>query len=261
LNLPAWLLTPVLCCLVFLPVFGEENPSGDAPGVESDDIDWDSAGVFYAGEITVTGTRTEKRLADSPVATEIISAEEIENSSADTLSDVLDDYGLMYSSNAMGDYIQLQGLGESRVLYLIDGRRVTGRVAGRINGDTLPLDNIERIEIVRGPQSALYGSDGIGGVVNIITKKPKDTFSLSAGISNSFILAYDDPTTDKTPKPFDDVDPFREQKISAAVGLPIGKPGTTCPSTLAGPGSTWTRGSVPPSSPGVCGGRGAWTRP
>jgi outer membrane receptor for ferrienterochelin and colicins len=128
----------------------------------------------------------------------------------------------MYSSNAMGDYIQLQGLGESRVLYLVDGRRVPGRVAGRLNGDTLPLDNVERIEIVRGPQSALYGSDGIGGVVNIITKKPKDAFALSAGISNRFILAYDDPATDKQPGPFDNVDPFREQQLNAALGLPIG---------------------------------------
>jgi outer membrane receptor for ferrienterochelin and colicins len=189
---------------------------------EFDDIGWDGADVFYAGEITVTGTRTEKRLADSPVATEIIGAQEIENSSANTLSEVLDDYGLMYSSNAMGDYIQLQGLGESRVLYLIDGRRVPGRVAGRLNGETLPLDNVERIEIVRGPQSSLYGSDGIGGVVNIITKKPKDKFSLSAGISNSFILAYDDPVTSKKPGPFDNVDPFREQQLSAALGFPIG---------------------------------------
>jgi outer membrane receptor for ferrienterochelin and colicins len=178
--------------------------------------------VFYAGEITVTGARTEKRLADSPVATEIITADEIENSSADTLSEVLDDYGLMYSSNAMGDYIQLQGLGESRVLYLIDGRRVPGRIAGRINGETLPLGDVERIEIVRGPQSSLYGSDGIGGVVNIITKKPKDTFSFNAGIANSFTLAYDDPDTPKQPGPFDSVDPVREQNLSANLGLPIG---------------------------------------
>jgi outer membrane receptor for ferrienterochelin and colicins len=201
----------------------QETPAGDAAaGDEWDNIDWDDADVFYAGEITVTGTRTEKRLSDSPVTTEIISAEEIENSSAGTLSEVLDDYGLMYSSNAMGDYIQLQGLGESRVLYLIDGRRVPGRVAGRLNGETLPLDNVERIEIVRGPQSSLYGSDGIGGVVNIITKKPKDRFSLSAGISNSFTLAYDDPGTSTKPGPFDNVDPFREQQLNAALGFPVG---------------------------------------
>jgi outer membrane receptor for ferrienterochelin and colicins len=219
-------LTPLLLCLALLPAFpafGQEPaPTEPAPGGDLEDTDWEGANVFYAGEITVTGTRTEKRLADSPVATEIIDAAELENSSAATLSDALDDYGLVYSSNVMGDYIQLQGLGESRVLYLIDGRRVTGRVAGRLNGDTLPLDRVERIEIVRGPQSALYGSDGIGGVVNIITKKPKDSFSLSAGVSNSFIAAYNDPATGKTPGPFDKVDPFREQKVSAAVGIPIG---------------------------------------
>jgi outer membrane receptor for ferrienterochelin and colicins len=212
----------VFCLFLFLfPGLSAQDAAEEetAPGAE---LDWDDTDVFYAGEITVTGTRTEKRLADSPVATEIITAEEIENSSAATLSEVLDDYGLMYSANAMGDYIQLQGLGESRVLYLIDGRRVPGRVAGRLNGDTLPLDNVERIEIVRGPQSALYGSDGIGGVVNIITKKPKDAFSLTAGISNGFILAYDDPGTVKKPGPLDNVNPFREQTLSANLGFPIG---------------------------------------
>jgi outer membrane receptor for ferrienterochelin and colicins len=189
---------------------------------DEDGINWDDTDVFYAGEITVTGTRTEKRLADSPVATEIITAEEIENSSAATVSQVLDDYGLMYSSNAMGDYIQMQGLGESRVLYLVDGKRIVGRVAQRINGDTLPLDNVERIEIVRGPQSVLYGSDGIGGVVNIITKKPGDTFSLSAGISNTALLDYDDPATETKVTPFDEPELLREQRVTARIGLPMG---------------------------------------
>jgi outer membrane receptor for ferrienterochelin and colicins len=223
----------LLCFLPAFPAFSQtgeaaETPGADGgdqktvPGTEFDDIDWDSADVFYAGEITVTGTRTEKRLADSPVATEIIGAQEIQNSSAATLSEALDDYGLMASSNPMGDAIQLQGMGESRVLFLIDGRRVTGRIAGRINGSTLPLGNVERIEIVRGPQSSLYGSDGIGGVVNIITKKPGDSFSLSTGISNSFTLAYDDPASPYQPGPFDNVDPVREQQLSAVLGLPIG---------------------------------------
>ena len=215
-----------LLCRSLLPVYGQEGPSGgmeaEAWGAEFYGSDWDDAETFYAGEITVTGTRTEKRLADSPVATEIITAEELANSSATTLSEALDDYGLMASSNPMGDAIQLQGMGESRVLFLIDGRRITGRIAGRINGSTLPLGNVERIEIVRGPQSSLYGSDGIGGVVNIITKKPGDTFSLTTGVSSAFTLAYDDPASYYAPGPFDNVDALREQNLSATVGLPIG---------------------------------------
>ena len=211
---PAVLL---LACLSLPPAFGQEA------GSDPDDPAWEDSGLlFEAQAVTVTGTRTEKRLADSPVATEIITAEEIEDSSAATLSDVLDDYGLMASSNPMGDAIQLQGMGESRVLFLVDGRRIPGRIAGRINGSTLPLGNVERIEIVRGPQSALYGSDGIGGVVNIITRKPGDTFSLTTGVSNTLSLAYDDPASPYTPGPLDNVEPLRQQNIFARVGLPVG---------------------------------------
>jgi outer membrane receptor for ferrienterochelin and colicins len=173
-------------------------------------------------DITVTGTRTEKRLRDTPVVTEVITAEEIENSSASTVTEILDDYGIMYTGNAMGDYIQLQGMGESRVLFLIDGRRVVGRISSRLKGETMPLGNVERIEIVRGPQSALYGSDGIGGVINIITKKPGDEFSLSAAITNRFLLAYDDPGTPAKAEPFDDFNPIREQNLTLGLGLPLG---------------------------------------
>jgi outer membrane receptor for ferrienterochelin and colicins len=172
-------------------------------------------------DIAVTGTRTEKRLKDTPVVTEVITSEEIENSSAATVTEILDDYGIMFTSDGMGDYIQLQGMGESRVLYLIDGRRVAGRIAQRLNGETMPLINVERIEIVRGPQSALYGSDGIGGVINIITKKPGDTFTLRAGITNSFLLAYNNPGASEEPDAFEDFDPVREQHFTAAVGFPL----------------------------------------
>jgi outer membrane receptor for ferrienterochelin and colicins len=179
--------------------------------------------IWEEGEgITVTGTRVEKRLKDSPVVTEIITAEEIKHSNADTLADILGDYGLMYTSNGMGDYIQLQGMDKNRVLYLVNGRRVIGRNSQRLKGETLPLANIERIEIVRGPQSALYGSDGIGGVINVITKKPENTLSLAASLTNRFLLAYDDPGTPESPGAFDSFDPAREQNLSAVVGFPLG---------------------------------------
>ncbi|MDR0624402.1 MAG: TonB-dependent receptor [Treponema sp.] len=199
----------ILCAFLTAPVYAQDG-GGEA------------ADVLDVGEITVTGTRTEKRLKDSPVVTEVISAAEIENSSAATVTEILEDYGLMYTQDAMGDYIQLQGMGEGRVLYLIDGRRVAGRIAQRLDGDTMPLSNVERIEIVRGPQSALYGSDGIGGVINIITKKPGDKLSLQAGITNSFLLAHNDPGTAEKPEPFEDFDPIREQRLTAAAGFPIG---------------------------------------
>jgi outer membrane receptor for ferrienterochelin and colicins len=173
--------------------------------------------------VTVTGTRTEKRLRDSPIVTEIISAKEIENSKAETVVDVLNDYGIVYTGNAMGDYVQMQGMGKGRVLYLVNGRRVAGRIAQRLKGETLPLANVERIEIVRGPQSALYGSDALGGVVNIITKTPPDKVSFSTGFTNRGLVAYDNPDTPQKKAPFDGASPFREQILTAVLGFPLGK--------------------------------------
>jgi outer membrane receptor for ferrienterochelin and colicins len=196
-----------LCCLPAPPARAQDGGGND--------------GALDLGEITVTGTRTEKRLKDTPVVTEIIGAEEIENSSASTVTEILEDYGVMYTSGPMGDDVQLQGMGEGRVLYLVDGKRVSGRIAQRIAGETMPLTNVERIEIVRGPQSALYGSDGIGGVINIITKKPGDKISVQAAISNSFFLAHDDPRTAQKPDAFEDFNPIREQHITAALGFPL----------------------------------------
>ena len=177
--------------------------------------DEDSEAIWEAEGITVTGTRTPKRLLDTPVAVEIITAEEIENSTAATVTEVLESYGLVHTNNAMGDYVQMQGMGEGRILYLINGRRVSGRVAQRLRGETLPINNVERIEIIRGPQSALYGSDAIGGVINIITKQPPNKVSFSGALFNSFLPAYDNS--------FNNFNLFREQNLSAVIGFPLGK--------------------------------------
>jgi outer membrane receptor for ferrienterochelin and colicins len=201
------LLALVLGCGIAFPSLAEE-PATDP--------------VHQLDDIRVTENRPEKRLEDSPVLTEVITSEEITNSSAATVTDVLDDYGLMYTSNATGDYIQLQGMGENRVLFLINGRRVVGRIAQRLKGETMPLANVERIEIVRGPQSAAYGSDGIGGVINIITKKPGDEFSLAVAVSNAFLLAHDDPETPQKPAA-KDFNPFREQRLGADIAFPLGR--------------------------------------
>jgi outer membrane receptor for ferrienterochelin and colicins len=181
----------------------------------------DELPVYEAEGITITGTRTEKRLKDSPVATEVITEKEIENSGAATVMDILDSYGIMVAHTPMGDSVQLQGMGKGRVLYLIDGRRIAGRAAQRLSGETLPLGNVERIEIVKGPQSALYGSDGIGGVINIITKKPQGDVSASVALTNRFLLDHYDSDTPEDMKPSSEFNPVREQTAVVKAGFPI----------------------------------------
>jgi outer membrane receptor for ferrienterochelin and colicins len=193
-------------------------------GLGAGEEDADEAYPWFEDEegITITGTRTEKRLKDTPQITEVITKKEIAASGADSVHDVLADYGLLFASNGMGDYVTLQGLGEGRILYLVNGRRIAGRIAQRLNGETLPLGNVERIEIVRGPQSALYGSEGIGGVINIITKEPDATFSLDLSLHNAFHFAYANPDASSAPQPFDNFNPLGEQSVVANTNFKFG---------------------------------------
>ncbi len=204
-----------ICIFLLLPIpFIAFSQEAETP--EENDI-------LELEEISVTGLRVEKRLKDTPVITEVIDAEEIAQSGATDLSGVLEDYGIMCTSNSMGDYISLQGLGESRVLFLIDGRRVPGKVSQRIKGQTIPIGDIERIEIVRGAQSALYGSDGMGGVINIITKPTAENFALSARFTNSLIPAYNTEATEESQNSLKDAQPLLEQNLRINLTYGLGK--------------------------------------
>jgi outer membrane receptor for ferrienterochelin and colicins len=208
-------------CLFFLAVCFFPAWTDEFPETQEDLDEWSDLYEDDEG-ITITGTRSGKRLKDTPVITEIITAEEIAGAGSTTVDEVLRDEGLMYWSNAMGDYVTLQGMEQGRVLYLIDGKRLAGRVGQRLNGQTLPLGRLDRVEIVRGPQSLQYGSEAIGGVINFITKRPTEKFGLTAGIKNRSLWSYNDPATEESPGPFDDFYPFREQIASAGMDLPLG---------------------------------------
>ena len=129
-----------------------------------------------ADEMVVTATRTEERLIDVPITTQVITREAIEMSGAIDVGDLLGMYvtGPYLKYNGLLSPVGLRGFRTDAhgadlagyVLLLIDGHRVGTGNAAKIN-----LDRIERVEVVKGPSSALYGSAAMGGVVNLITKK------------------------------------------------------------------------------------------
>lgn len=175
MNARRWL--PVL--LTLLPATAlAANADGDslpAPSpTRSDYVALDDSTyipMYQLDTVVVTGSRTEQRLADVTVATELIQREDLERSGAVDLADFLDKQaGVVVSHSIFGSGVQLQGLGSEYVLVLVDGERVLGRKGGVIDLSRYATDNIERIEVVKGNQSALYGADAIGGVINIITR-------------------------------------------------------------------------------------------
>lgn len=127
-------------------------------------------------EIVVTGTGTEHYLKDAPVQTEVISRKMLDSYAGATLEDILS--GLCasfdFSAGDMGANMQLGGLSNGYILILVDGKKMHGDVGGQNNLGLIDPARIERIEIVKGAASALYGSDAIAGVVNIILKKHRE---------------------------------------------------------------------------------------
>ena len=124
-------------------------------------------------EVVVTGTGTRHLLKNAPVQTEVITRRMLDSYGSKSLEDILSGLTASFAFNEgdMGGQMQLNGLGNNYILILIDGKRIHGDVGGENDLGLIDPQNIEKIEIVKGAQSALYGSDAIAGVINIITKK------------------------------------------------------------------------------------------
>ena len=129
-------------------------------------------------EVIVTGTKTIRKLSSLPLPALIITQKDLENSNSTRLSEILNEQaGLIIISDFGGsEGIQVQGLDSQYTLILIDGLPIIGRSAGTLDINRFSTGNIKQIEIVKGASSSLYGSEAIGGVINIITKKPVEGF-------------------------------------------------------------------------------------
>ncbi len=130
----------------------------------------------------VTATKTLRQLSTLPLPANLITKEEIFKSSSSKLSDIIDDQpGIFVVPDfGGGNGIQIQGLDSQYTLLLIDGAPIIGRQSGTLDLDRISIGNIEQVEIIKGSSSSLYGTDAIGGVVNLITSKTKDSISSDA---------------------------------------------------------------------------------
>ncbi|MDP2753903.1 MAG: TonB-dependent receptor [Nitrospirota bacterium] len=159
-------------------------------------------------EIVVTATRTEKPVEESPVAVSVITSKDIEKSAVRTVDEALKYTPGTFHWQRSGlvephPFIHMRGFrGSMRNLSLIDGMSLNDAAYGSIHWQGIPLSNVERIEVVRGPFSALYGGGAMGGVVNIITKTPlKREVDISASYgtydTQIYNISYGDRLWDK----------------------------------------------------------------
>ena len=132
--------------------------------------------------VVVTGTRTPKLLKDAPIVTRIITADDIRKADATNIGDLLQAElpGIEFSySMDQQTSLDMQGFGGNAILFLVDGERLAGETLDNIDYSRLNLDNVERIEIVKGAASSLYGSNAVGGVINIISKETEEPWNLN----------------------------------------------------------------------------------
>ena len=146
--------------------------------------------VVRLEEVVVTATRDREEIRRIPANVSVITAREIEQSGATTMVEVLEKLESVqfrdYSGNGSQAYIDMRGIGGDnpfgKTLVMLDGRRLNNTDMRSINWLQIPLNNIERIEVVRGANSVLYGDAAIGGVINIITKKGRGAPKFGVGV-------------------------------------------------------------------------------
>lgn len=126
-------------------------------------------------EVVVTATRTEAEIKEIPSTVVIITKDEIESRGAEKLKDIIrfDESLNIIKSGSNRDIPSIRGFKAEHTLILIDGKRLAGEDTRENELDRITLENVERIEIVKGPVSSLYGTDALGGVINIITRAPE----------------------------------------------------------------------------------------
>lgn len=139
--------------------------------------------VMKVNEVVVTGSRSARPIKLSPVSTQVIGGKQLVDAGYGNLQQALQQEtpGLNIQKVGFGNEISMQGLDARHVLFLMDGERMTGEMAGNLDYERFNLHAIDRIEVVKGASSTLYGSRASGAVINLITKKTSKPLDIQAG--------------------------------------------------------------------------------
>ena len=149
---------------------------------ETNQLDDATTAPIQLEQLVVTGTRTQKTLKDTPVQTRVITHNDIVNSDATNIQELLTQEmpGVEYSyAMSQLTHLNFAGFGGQSVLFLVDGERLAGETMDDVDFQRLSMQNVERVEIIKGAASALYGSNAAGGVINIITRQPQKGWHLN----------------------------------------------------------------------------------
>ena len=139
-------------------------------------------------EVVVTGSRTERPITQSPGSINIVTPLLLRNSPAQSVDDILTMISGVNTTRSDGmsnmhSNVSIRGLSgdeQGRTLVLFDGIPINTSDEGSVNWNSIHMDNVQRIEVFKGPGSSLYGNNAMGGVINIISKKPNSPFSVNA---------------------------------------------------------------------------------
>lgn len=140
--------------------------------------------VMHLNGVVVTGSRTERPIKLSPITTQVLGGKALVEAGYSDLQHALQQEtpGMNIQKVGFGNEISMQGLDARHVLFLQDGERMTGDMAGNLDYERFNLHAIDRIEIVKGASSTLYGSRASGAVINLISKKTQKPLDIQAGV-------------------------------------------------------------------------------
>ena len=129
--------------------------------------------IFFIDQVVVTGQIKESKIRDSQTKIEVINRDLIDAKAANTLNDILQSQlGIQINQdNILGSSINIQGISSRNIKILLDDIPIIGRLDGKIDLGQVNLNDIDRIEIVKGPLSVDYGTDALGGTINLISNK------------------------------------------------------------------------------------------